>query len=152
MVRRFPNADSGRNWNALSTSYQQRLERAGVSRREYEQGVSVQSARGHANTPERPSAARPERHGEYLERQAYRERLIDRIQAGKREYFAGKDNFNDKNSRKAIDRNTETGRKRSVKELERAERKLNAMLDGSYDEEDYLDEGDDYDDDWLYYH
>lgn len=139
---------SGRNWNALSDSYRQRLERAGVSRREYERGVSLSSARGHATTPERPSQASPERHSDYFNR---RERLINSIQSMKRELYGTKEAFNSKRSREAIDKNPKTGRSRSIKELERAERKIAAMVDGE-DYEEFYDEPEDYDDDWLYYH
>jgi hypothetical protein len=46
-----------RSWDALSETYRRRLQRAGMSRRLYESGASLQSARGHAATPERPDRA-----------------------------------------------------------------------------------------------
>jgi hypothetical protein len=44
-----------KGWDTLSSAYRQRLERAGVSRSEYEAGQSIQKARGHSKTPERPT-------------------------------------------------------------------------------------------------
>lgn len=38
---------SGRSWGSLTPSYRDRLERAGVSQRDYEAGADVQRARGH---------------------------------------------------------------------------------------------------------
>lgn len=139
---------SGRNWNALSESYRDRLERHGISRRDYERGASVQAARGHAATPERPSQASPERHGAYLSR---REAAIDRIQAVKVNRYGDRPSFNRDRSRKAIDTHDSTGDKRSVRDLER----LAAMYDAAEEddlegEEWYADLGDDSDAD--HYH
>ena len=47
-------------WAELSPAYRARLERAGVTERVYGSGASLQGARGHAATPERPGRA--ERH------------------------------------------------------------------------------------------
>lgn len=44
-----------RGWDSLSPGYRQRLERAGISQSDYEAGRSIRAARGHANTPERPT-------------------------------------------------------------------------------------------------
>lgn len=57
-----------RNWDSLSSGTQRRYERNGVSRAEYEAGVSLKAARGHAETPERPSEAlkNPERYESYV--------------------------------------------------------------------------------------
>lgn len=139
-------SSNGRNWNALSSGYRERLERHGIGRRDYERGASVQSARGHATTPERPSQASPERHPEYFSR---RQELINSIAADKRTLFGSKESFNAKRSREAVEK---FAKSHSLKELAEKAAKIAAMVDGSYDEEDYYDEGDDYDDDWLYYH
>lgn len=140
---------SRRNWNALSSGYRNRLERAGISRRDYERGVSVSAARGHAATPERPSRASPERHPEYFSR---RQALINSIVADKRSIYGSKENFNAKRSREAIANHPKTGKPRGIKELEKIAKKAAAMANSSYEEDDYYGEGDDYDDDWLYYH
>jgi len=57
-----------KGWDALSPAYKQRLERAGLTQRAYESGGSIQKARGHAETPERPkdSAKFPRYHAERL--------------------------------------------------------------------------------------
>jgi hypothetical protein len=57
-----------KGWDALSPAYKQRLERAGLTQRAYESGGSIQKARGHAQTPERPkdSAKFPKYHTERL--------------------------------------------------------------------------------------
>lgn len=41
-------------WNSLSESTRKRYERAGISRADYMSGMSLKTARGHANTPEHP--------------------------------------------------------------------------------------------------
>jgi hypothetical protein len=43
-----------REWDALSSAYRGRLSRSGITRAEYESGVSLSRARGHGKTPERP--------------------------------------------------------------------------------------------------
>lgn len=43
-----------RDWSSLSSNYQSRLLRKGITKQAYESGVSLQSARGHAHTPEHP--------------------------------------------------------------------------------------------------
>lgn len=92
---------TGRNWNALSEGYRTRLERNGISRQDYERGVSVTAARGHAQTPERPQqAARDEtRFSDYLSRRAA---IADRVEAFKRERWGDSPNYNPERSRRAI--------------------------------------------------
>lgn len=47
-----------RDWaNVKSETYRKRLERAGITREEYEAGAPLPAARGHATTPERPLPA-----------------------------------------------------------------------------------------------
>lgn len=43
-----------RNWEALKATTRKRYERAGISRTDYMSGMSLKTARGHANTPEHP--------------------------------------------------------------------------------------------------
>jgi hypothetical protein len=52
----------------LARSTQIRYERAGIGREQYESGVSLAKARGHAKTPEHPTDAvrNPERYRDYL--------------------------------------------------------------------------------------
>ncbi|MER6050036.1 hypothetical protein ABT168_21750 [Streptomyces sp. NPDC001793] len=46
-----------RDWKGLDKNYRARLEKAGIDRAAYESGVSLKSARGHRETPERPEEA-----------------------------------------------------------------------------------------------
>lgn len=57
-----------RNWRDLSPSYRQRLLSNGISKQDYEKGISLSAARGHGKTPERPERASrsPERFQDYL--------------------------------------------------------------------------------------
>jgi len=63
---------AARKWSSLSADYRARLERGGISRREYESGASLKAARGHKATPERPerAAKNPAKYVEYRKRQA----------------------------------------------------------------------------------
>jgi hypothetical protein len=57
-------------WSELSQNYRERLERHGYTKEMHEAGVPKNAARGHANTPERPTDAikDPERYSGYLDR------------------------------------------------------------------------------------
>ncbi len=59
-------------WNLLSANYRQRLEKAGINKQSYEQGVSLAKARGHAKTPEHPERAfkQPAKYPEYIRRRS----------------------------------------------------------------------------------
>lgn len=87
-----------RNWEGLSDNYRNRLEGAGIDREAYMRGDSLSEARGHGFD---------------------REAIIDRIQEQKIDMYGGKDSFNPERSRKAIDRDTETGEKRSKEDLKK---------------------------------
>lgn len=58
---------SKRTWQSLSPAYRERLQKSGYSAKDYAAGKSRASARGHAQTPERPSQARknPTRYVQY---------------------------------------------------------------------------------------
>lgn len=64
-----------RNWQSLSPAYRARLQRGGITRRQYERGASLSKARGHSKTPERPERAKrnPARYPDYAVREAVRE-------------------------------------------------------------------------------
>lgn len=87
-----------RDWDALSDNYRERLERGGIDREAYDRGDSLSSARGHGFD---------------------REGIIDRIQEHKIDMYGGKESFNPERSRKAIDKDTETGEKRSKEDLKK---------------------------------
>jgi hypothetical protein len=129
MVKRFSN--NGRNWDSLSGGYRQRLERAGVTRVQYERGDNLQAARGHSGGE-----------GHYT-----RKDYIDQIEAIKRERYGDKPSFNAGRSRKAVDRHAETGEKRELKELK-------ALASHMADDTEYELDDLGYEDweDALYYH
>ena len=64
-----------RNWQALGVPQQRRYARAGITPASYESGVSLKAARGHAETPERPSVAarRPQDYPKYTARAEHRQ-------------------------------------------------------------------------------
>jgi hypothetical protein len=65
-----------KSWESLSPAYRGRLSRGGISKSQYESGVSLAKARGHGQTPEHPREAErhPERYRKYREKhQKFRE-------------------------------------------------------------------------------
>lgn len=73
-----------KGWNSLSPGYRARIEKAGLTKADYEAGQSLQKARGHANTPERPSRSSPTKFPKY---HAERQRLTRIIAAKKQQFF-----------------------------------------------------------------
>lgn len=69
-----------KGWTALSAGYRSRLEKAGISRKDYESGQSIRKARGHENTPERHTVYDK---GEFPQYHAKRLSLIDQLQEKK---------------------------------------------------------------------
>jgi hypothetical protein len=67
-----PKKKARKGWDSLSAGYRKRLERSGISKRDYQNGVSLSRARGHEKTPERPERAykgkNAARYGEYREK------------------------------------------------------------------------------------
>jgi hypothetical protein len=55
-----------KGWERLTDAYRRRLERGGVTRTQYEQGVSLSKARGHAQTPEHPQQIDLTKHQKYV--------------------------------------------------------------------------------------
>lgn len=86
-----------KGWNALSANYKSRLQKAGITKKDYEKGRSIQAARGHAQTPERPT----QKSGSFIAYQSERDRLTTRLVDIKQAYFGTKPVFN---PRKAIAR------------------------------------------------
>jgi hypothetical protein len=116
-----------RNWDGLSEPYKHRLESHGISRNEYESGVSLSHARGHGLS---------------------RDQLIDRIQSRKIDMHGDHRKFNERRSRKAIVTESETGRTRTNAELRRIAEIYNQAEDYPelYDQlrEDELSDADHY--------
>lgn len=62
-----------REWDSLSDTYRKRLERGGITRRDYERGRNLSAARGHYATPEhglKSAKKNPKKYGEYIRKRA----------------------------------------------------------------------------------
>lgn len=88
-----------KGWDALSPAYRQRMERNGVTRDIYESGGSIQKARGHQATPERPERANAENFPDYFNR---RQRLVRELAAKKQRLFHDRLRYDAKRSRDNI--------------------------------------------------
>jgi len=88
-----------KGWGSLSPAYRARLEKAGLTRTEYEQGVSLQKARGHERTPERPTRANPQKHAQYI---SERKRLTAELEAKKDRLFGDRPRWDEDRSSRAI--------------------------------------------------
>jgi len=73
-----------KGWDQLSAGYRQRLERAGISKRDYTSGESIRKARGHEQTPERPSAYKPAQFPQYDKQ---RQQIINKLVSQKQKFF-----------------------------------------------------------------
>ncbi|GAU71623.1 hypothetical protein SSP35_59_00030 [Streptomyces sp. NBRC 110611] len=78
-----------KGWNDLSPDYRRRLERAGIGQIAYAAGVDLSVARGHKETPERPTQAErwPERYAGYTERRSRRQRTTRALTVERGEIF-----------------------------------------------------------------
>ena len=137
-----------RVWGNLSDSYRSRLERGGITREAYESGASLSAARGHANTPERPSdiVGRESRYTSYV---GARASLVRELQNWKVNQFSGSGAFNAKSSLKAVEKHAD-GRVRSNSEIRQVIAAIARLEDpdDDYDWEDFVEDVDDA----LYYH
>lgn len=73
-------------WAQLTPTYRARLEKAGISQKDFEAGASIKAARGHATTPERPGQYNPQQFPKYA---AERQKLNALMQAKKERVFGG---------------------------------------------------------------
>lgn len=149
-----------RGWEQLSESYRSRLVKGGVTRSDYEAGVSLKGARGHKATPEnaRELAKHPEKFKEYNERQKKyrkaRKDLVERVVAKKKRAFEHTLRWNEEHSGLFV-RNPPYMTKKIGLEVRRATmaqlRKVDAMTDSEFIEYQYEVRQDD---DWraLWYH
>jgi hypothetical protein len=109
-----------RNWDALSPAYRTRLERGGITKRQYEAGAKLSGARGHAETPEHPrDLQRRANREKYQKYKAKRERLVNRIHQAKVEAYDGQPEWDSESSRKNVNRDPETGKQRGTRELQK---------------------------------
>jgi hypothetical protein len=139
-----------RNWNALSPAYRQRLERAGITRQQYESGVSLEKARGHEQTPERPERASDKEKYERYRNQ--RNALIKDIEDFKIGRFGRTPGWNKQQSLKVIKSDPETGRNRGINDL----RAIHAIVmiaieDELYDWLDIVDMDSEYESAFFYH-
>jgi len=88
-----------KGWDALKPSYRQRIINAGLTRADYEAGGSLKKARGHENTPERPSSYDPTKYQKY---NAERKRLIGLVEQRKENLFGDRVRWNRQRSDRAI--------------------------------------------------
>jgi hypothetical protein len=73
-----------KGWGSLSPAYRARLEKAGITQKEYGEGKSLQGARGHSATPERPGQYSPQKYPQY---HTERQRLITELEERKRQLW-----------------------------------------------------------------
>ncbi len=86
-----------KGWSSLSANYRQRLEKNGISKKDYEGGASIQAARGHKETPERPTQA-----AGFSKYQAERNRLTDKVVQRKQAFFGTSPKFNPGRQKRAF--------------------------------------------------
>jgi len=63
-------ASGRKGWQSLSPGYRSRLERKGITKAQYESGVNLSAARGHAKTPEhglKSAFSNPKKYENYLQ-------------------------------------------------------------------------------------
>lgn len=103
-----------RNWDGLGNSQRTRYQRAGISRRDYESGISLSAARGHGQTPERPERANETKHAAYI---AKRTRDINAVFAIKEGIWGQRPKWNAKRARANVARSPFNGHWRGKPEL-----------------------------------
>jgi hypothetical protein len=117
-----------RNWDTLSAAYRKRLERAGITKRQYESGASLEKARGHGQTPEHPERAREPEPGKPDKYKRYRDKIknaIKYIQEFKESKWGNRPKWNSKRSEMNVRKDPGTGKPRGTKDLQY----IKAMVD-----------------------
>jgi hypothetical protein len=105
-----------RNWETLSAAYRKRLQSAGVTKQQYESGESLEKARGHGETPERPERAEknPTKYQKYT---AKKQKLIDEIQEFKIAKWSHRPKWNKGRSEMTVKKDPGTGKLRGIRDL-----------------------------------
>lgn len=85
-----------KGWTSLSAGYRERLERNGISRSDYEAGVSLKAARSHAHTPEHPRQYNPTDYPSYHSK---RENLIDQLETRKERLWGDRTRWDDQKAK-----------------------------------------------------
>lgn len=88
-----------KGWNSLSPSYRARIEKAGLTQKDYEAGASLSKARGHANTPENPRSYDPQKYQKY---NTVRNQLISQVEQRKEQLFGDRARWSKTRSDRAI--------------------------------------------------
>jgi hypothetical protein len=86
-------------WNQLKPGYRARLESKGITQKDFESGASIQAARGHKNTPERPTSYDPAKYPKYQQNRAA---LIAAVKQKKEEFFGDRTRWNAERADRAI--------------------------------------------------
>lgn len=86
-----------KGWEQLSPGYRARIEKAGLTRKDYEQGAPIKAARGHGQTPESPKNVDPKQFPKYA---AERAKLTKQVEQKKAQMFGGSKRWNSKKSAK----------------------------------------------------
>jgi hypothetical protein len=89
-----------KGWNSLSADYRARLEKNGIGKKDYEKGASIQAARGHKATPERPTQA-----AAFPIYKAQRDALVTKIVTRKHAFFGTSPKWNPLRAKKVFERN-----------------------------------------------
>lgn len=88
-----------KGWDSLSSTYRERLSRAGISKADYESGESIKEARGHEKTPERPKGFDAKEFPDYKREQ---NKLIQQVENKKQMIWGAAPKWNPKKSAKAL--------------------------------------------------
>lgn len=128
-----------KGWSGLSADYRARIERAGMTRADYEAGQSLQKARGHAATPENPRAYDPQKYQRYHQE---RGRLETQLEARKQALWGQSARWNGRRAKENVRANVP-----SVKELRWA---MSASDDELMEKASEIDSSKEYA--WLGYH
>ena len=100
----------------MSAGYRKRLQSAGITKRAYESGASLEKARGHGETPERPerAAKNPTKYAKYT---AKKQKLIDQVQKFKEQKWSHRPKWNKGRSEAAVKKDPGTGKLRGIRDL-----------------------------------
>jgi hypothetical protein len=91
-----------KGWSSLSGEYRKRLEKNGISKKDYESGASIQSARGHSKTPERPIGVLKPSQPQFAAYVQTRQSLVTQIVTKKELWFSSKPTYNIERSLRAF--------------------------------------------------
>lgn len=86
-------------WSQLKPDYRRRLESKGITQQQFESGADIRAARGHKNTPERPTSFDPAKFPKYA---GQRTALINAVKQKKQELFGGKGRWDSEHADRAI--------------------------------------------------